>query len=236
MSYKIPSMEEMLDAGVHFGHILSKWHPKAERYIYGSRNGVHIINLSKTEEALTSILKKVHEVAATGEEILFVGTKKQSKDIVKAAAIKCEMPYIVERWLGGTCTNFGTLIKSIKKLNKLESDKATGEFEKYTKKEVVVLNRLIEKLNRNLGGIKNIKKLPAMIFVTDLKDQHTAILEAKTKKIPVIGICDTNVNPELVDYCIPANDDAIKSVEMIVNAVAGAIIDGRSTIKKTINN
>lgn len=232
MSYKIPSTEEMLEAGVHFGHPVSKWHPKAESYIYTAKNGVHIINLAKTTESLEKILKKISEVIANGDEIMFVSTKKQSKEITKKAAEKCGMPYVTERWLGGTFTNFGTLLKSIKKLNKLESDKLTGEFDKYTKKEVVVLNRLIEKLNRNLSGIKNIKRLPSMVFVTDLKMQETTILEAKTKKIPIIGICDTNVNPELVDYVIPANDDAIKSLDLIINAVADAVLDGKTKIKK----
>jgi len=232
MSYKIPSTEEMLEAGVHFGHPVSKWHPKAESYIYTAKNGVHIINLAKTTEALEKILKKVSEVIANGDEIMFVSTKKQSKAITKNAAERCGMPYVTERWLGGTFTNFGTLLKSIKKLNKLEADKESGEFAKYTKKEVVVLNRLIEKLNRNLSGIKNIKKLPAMVFITDLKMQETTILEAKTKRIPIIGICDTNVNPELVDYVIPANDDAIKSLDMIINVVADAIIDGKGKAKK----
>ena len=234
MSYKIPSTEEMLEAGVHFGHPVSKWHPKAESYIYTAKNGVHIINLSKTTEALEKILKKISEVVAAGDEIMFVSTKKQSKEITKKAAERCTMPYVTERWLGGTFTNFGTLLKSIKKLNKLEADKESGEFAKYTKKEVVVLSRLIEKLNRNLSGIKNIKKLPAMVFITDLKMQETTILEAHTKKIPVIGICDTNVNPELVNYVIPANDDAIKSLDMIINLVADAVIDGKSKVKKTV--
>lgn len=232
MSYKIPSTEEMLEAGVHFGHPVSKWHPKAESYIYTAKNGVHIINLAKTTESLEKILKKISEVIANGDEIMFVSTKKQSKEITKKAAEKCGMPYVTERWLGGTFTNFGTLLKSIKKLNKLESDKLTGEFDKYTKKEVVVLNRLIEKLNRNLSGIKNIKRLPSMVFVADLKMQETTILEAKTKKIPIVGICDTNVNPELVDYVIPANDDAIKSLDLIINAVADAVLDGKTKIKK----
>ncbi len=232
MSYKIPSTEEMLEAGVHFGHPVSKWHPKAESYIYTAKNGVHIINLAKTAESLEKILKKVSEVVANGDEIMFVSTKKQSKEITKKAAERCGMPYVTERWLGGTFTNFGTLLKSIKKLNKLEADKESGEFAKYTKKEVVVLNRLIEKLNRNLSGIKNIKKLPAMVFITDLKMQETTILEAKIKRIPVIGICDTNVNPELVDYVIPANDDAIKSLDMVINLIADAVIDGKSKIKK----
>ncbi len=232
MSYKIPSTEEMLEAGVHFGHPVSKWHPKAESYIYTAKNGVHIINLAKTTEALESVMKKVSEVVAEGNEIMFVSTKKQSKAIVKAAAERCGMPYVTERWLGGSFTNFGTLVKSIKKLNKLEADKAAGEFSKYTKKEAVVLNRTIDKLNRNLGGIKNLKRLPAMVFVTDLKVQETTILEAKVKRIPVIGICDTNVNPEMVDYRIPANDDAIKSLDMIVNLIADAVIDGKSKAKK----
>lgn len=230
MSVKIPSTEEMLEAGVHFGHPVSKWHPKAFSYIYGAKNGVHIINLTKTEEALVKILEIVADTVSKGEEILFVGTKKQAKEIIKKAAEKCEMPYVSERWLGGTFTNFGTLLKSIKKLNKLELEKQNGEFIKYTKKEVIVLNRLIEKLNKNLGGIKNIKKIPALVFVVDLKSQDTTIKEARNRKIPIIGICDTNVDPNLVDYQIPGNDDAIKSIETIVNLIADAVNDGKKRI------
>lgn len=232
MSIKMPSVEEMLEAGVHFGHPVSKWHPKAASYIYGAKNGVHIINLLKTEESLKKVLEVVSETASKGDEILFVGTKKQAKELIKNAAIKCGMPYVNERWLGGTFTNFGTLLKSIKKLNKLEAEKESGEFAKYTKKEVIVLNRLIEKLNKNLGGIKNIKKLPSLVFVVDLKSQDITIKEAKNRKIPIIGICDTNVDPGLVDYQIPGNDDAIKSIEMIVNLIADAVNEG----KKKLNN
>lgn len=232
MSVKMPSVEEMLEAGVHFGHPVSKWHPKAASYIYGAKNGVHIINLLKTEESLKKVLEVVSEVVSKGDEILFVGTKKQAKDLIKNAALKCGMPYVTERWLGGTFTNFGTLLKSIKKLNKLELEKQTGEFSKYTKKEVIVLNRLIEKLNKNLGGIKNIKKIPALVFVVDLKSQDTTIKEARNKSIPIIGICDTNVDPNLVNYQIPGNDDAIKSVDMIANLIADAVNEG----KKKLNN
>ena len=232
MSVKMPSVEEMLEAGVHFGHPVSKWHPKAASYIYGAKNGVHIINLLKTEESLKKVLEVVSEVVSKGDEILFVGTKKQAKDLIKNSALKCGMPYVTERWLGGTFTNFGTLLKSIKKLNKLELEKQTGEFSKYTKKEVIVLNRLIEKLNKNLGGIKNIKKIPALVFVVDLKSQDTTIKEARNKNIPIIGICDTNVDPDLVNYQIPGNDDAIKSIDMIVNLIADAVNEG----KKKLNN
>ena len=227
MSIKIPSLEEMLEGGMHFGHPASKWHPKANSYIYGVKNGIHIINLVKTQEALKNIAEKVTETIAKGDEILFVGTKKQAKDIIKNAAVRCSMPYVNERWLGGTFTNFGTLLKSIKKLNKLELEKETGEFVKYTKKEVIVLNRLIENLNKNLGGIKNIKKMPAMVFVVDLKYQDTTIKEARNRNIPIIGICDTNVDPNLVNYQIPANDDAITSIDMIVNLIADAVIEGK---------
>lgn len=232
MSVKIPSTEEMLEAGVHFGHPVSKWHPKAFSYIYGAKNGVHIINLLKTEESLKKTLDVISDAVSKGDEILFVGTKRQAKDLIKNAAIKCGMPYVNERWLGGTFTNFGTLLKSIKKLNKLELEKQNGDFSKYTKKEVIVLNRLIEKLNKNLGGIKNIKKLPSLVFVVDLKSQDTTVKEAKNKKIPIVAICDTNVDPGLVDYPIPGNDDAIKSIDMIVNLIADAVNEG----KKKLNN
>lgn len=236
MSVKIPSIEEMLDAGVHFGHVVAKWHPKAAPYIHSVKNGIHIINLAATQEALAKTLAKVEEIAATGEEILFVGTKKQAKDIIRDAATRCEMPFVNERWLGGTFTNFGTVVKSIKKLNKLEADRDSGEFEKYTKKEVVVLNRLIGKLNKNLSGIKNLKKIPALVFVVDLRSQDTTIAEAKSRNVPILGICDTNVDPAIVDYQIPGNDDAIKSLEMLVNLVADAVAEGRKKVSKAINS
>lgn len=232
MSVKIPSTEEMLEAGVHFGHPVSKWHPKAEPYIYGVKNGVHIINLLKTEESLKKVTDVVIDVVSKGEEILFVGTKKQAKNIIKNAAIKCDMPYVNERWLGGTFTNFGTVLRSIKKLNKLELEKENGDFSKYTKKEAIILDRLIDKLNKNLGGIKNIKKLPALVFVVDLKSEKTTINEARNKHIPIIAICDTNVDPNLVEYPIPGNDDAVKSIDMIVNLIADAVNEG----KKKLNN
>ncbi|HQL11448.1 MAG TPA: 30S ribosomal protein S2 [bacterium] len=232
MSIKIPSIEEMLEAGVHFGHPVSKWHPKAAPYIYGVKNGVHIINLLKTEESLKQVTDIVINTVSKGEDILFVGTKKQAKDLIKKAAIKCEMPYVNERWLGGTFTNFGTVLRSIKKLNKLELEKENGDFSKYTKKEALILTRLIDKLNKNLGGIKNIKKLPALVFVVDLKSEDIAVKEARSKKIPIIAICDTNVDPNLVDYPIPGNDDAVKSIDMIVNVIADAVNDGKKQIKQ----
>lgn len=232
MSVKIPSLDEMLKAGVHFGHVVSKWHPKAESYIYTIKNNVHIINLEKTQEALESSLKKVDEVIKSGKTVLFVGTRKQSRDLVKKYAEECSMPYVNLRWVGGMFTNFKTVLNSIKKLNKLEEEKEVSNFSKYTKKESIVLTREIAKMNKLIGGIKEMKELPGAIFMISVKNQKTAVLESKLRDVPIIGVCDTNTNPTPIDYPIPANDEAVSSIELILDVFSKQVNESKKELKE----
>ncbi|MFA6307915.1 MAG: 30S ribosomal protein S2 [Patescibacteria group bacterium] len=224
----LPTLEELLKKGVHFGHKTSKRYPKANSYIHTQRNGVHIIDLQKTVKALEIALAFVDKTVKAGGVILFVGSKKQAKDIVKEAALSCGMPYIVGRWLGGTFTNFENIVKLTKKLERLEREEEDGTWEMYTKKEQVTFKKELNKLLDNVGGIKNMKNLPKAIFVVDLKKEGTAVAEANKMGIPVIALADTNVNPELATYPIPANDDAIKSIEVITDLIAEAVRNARS--------
>lgn len=224
---EIPSLLEMIKAGVHFGHRTSKWHPKMEPYIYTTKKMVYLLDLEKTQEKLKFVLKFARDLAEKDKVILFVGTRKTIKDLTKKYAEEAKMPYINERWLGGTLTNFSTISQLIKKLKDLESQKEKGELAKYTKREQLKISKKIEKLSEMIGGIKNITKLPDAIFLLDTKDEKTAVEEAKKMKIVTFGIVDTNCNPESVTYPIPANDDSIKSVEMITGLVAKAIEEGR---------
>lgn len=226
---QIPSLEELLKRGVHFGHKTSKRYPKADSYIHGQRNGVNIIDLQKTVEGLEKALTFAEKVAKAGGLILFVGSKKQAKKIVFEAAHLAGMPYITGRWLGGTFTNFANIAKLTKKLEKLEKDEEDGSWEVYTKKEQVTFKKEMNKLLDTVGGIKNMKKLPQAVFVVDIKKERTAVAEAIKTRIPIIALVDTNVNPELVDYPIPANDDAIKSIEVITNLVAEAIKEAKNS-------
>ncbi|NCC69969.1 30S ribosomal protein S2 [bacterium] len=232
MSVKIPSLDEMLKAGVHFGHVVSKWHPKAESYIYTIKNNVHIINLEMTQEALTKALEKIDEVIKSGKTVLFVGTRKQSRDLIKKYAESCSMPYVNLRWIGGMFTNFKTVLNSIKKLNNLEEEKAISNFSKYTKKESIVLTREISKMNKLIGGIKDIKELPGAVFMISVKNQKTALLESKLKNIPIIGVCDTNTNPTSVDYPIPANDEATSSIELLLDVVSKQVNESKKELKE----
>jgi small subunit ribosomal protein S2 len=226
---EIPSLEELLKRGVHFGHKTSKRYPKASVYIHGQRNGVNIIDLQKTVEGLTKALAFAEKVAKGGGLILFIGSKKQAKKIVFEAAQLAGMPYITGRWLGGTFTNFANVSKLVKKLEKLEKDEAEGGWEMYTKKEQVTFKKEMNKLLETVGGIKNMKKLPQAVFVIDIKKERTAVAEARKMKLPIIAMVDTNVNPELVDYPIPANDDAIKSIEIITNLLAETIKEAKGS-------
>ncbi len=232
MSVKIPSLDEMLKAGVHFGHVVSKWHPKAESYIYTIKNNVHIINLEKTQEALETSLEKIDQVIKSGKTVLFVGTRKQSRDLIKKYAEICSMPYVNLRWVGGMFTNFKTVLNSIKKLNRLEEEKETSNFSKYTKKESIGFVREIAKMNKLIGGIKEIKELPGAVFMVSVKDQKTAVLESKLRDIPIIGICDTNTNPTSIDYPIPANDEAISSIELMLDTVSKQINESIKELKE----
>lgn len=219
---------DLLKSGAHFGHTTSRWNPKMKPYIYTVRSGIHILDLEKTKQALAKALDFVKDTAAKGGTILFVGTKKQTRGIIKQAAAECGMPYVNVRWLGGTFTNFRTIQKTIRKLEKLEGMKATGELEShYTKKERLMVEREIEKLKKLFEGIQNMKRLPEAIFVTDVKHEDIAVTEARKSKVKVIGLVDTNCDPGRADYPIPCNDDATKAVELICNALSEAIKTSR---------
>lgn len=222
------SMRQMLEAGVHFGHQTRYWNPQMAPYIFGDRNKIHIINLEKTLPLFNDALNFVGSIAAKRKNILFVGTKRAANKVIKEEAIRCGMPYVNHRWLGGMLTNFKTVKQSIKRLKELESMEAGGHFERLSKKEVLMLGRELEKLEKSLGGIKDMRGMPDAIFVVDVGHENIAVKEAAKLGIPVIGIVDTNNSPKDVDYIIPGNDDAIRSVKLYVQVVADAILEGKS--------
>ena len=223
----VVAMKQLLEAGVHFGHQTRRWDPRMAEYIFQARNGIHIIDLQKTSKKLDEAYAFMKEQAEEGKDVLFVGTKKQAQECMKEAAIKCNMFYIDQRWLGGTLTNFGTIRSRVNRLKELETMELDGTFDVLPKKEVAKLRKEMEKLETNLGGIKNMDKLPGVIFVVDPKKERIAILEAKKLNIPTVGLIDTNCNPDDVDYPIPGNDDAIRAVKLIAEAMANAVIEGR---------
>ena len=226
-------IKELLAAGAHFGHKTSRWHPKMAPYIHSKREGAHIINLEKTVDALDEALPEMTKLAAKGKKILFVGTKKQLKDTVKEVAESVDMPYVTVRWVGGMLTNVETVTKQIRKLKDLERRMASGELEKrYNKLEVQRYQEEIDMLNERYGGIKNMAEQPIAVIVTDMIQDKNAVKEAKTLNIPVFAICDTNTDPSEVEYPIPANDDAIKSVKLILDYFAEAIKEGKAKIAK----
>lgn len=227
------SMKEMLEAGVHFGHQKSRWNPKMASFIFTERGGVHIFDLAKTEEGLEAALKFVRNISANGGQILFVGTKKQAQTIVSDAAKSALMPYVTERWMGGMLTNFPTFLSQIRNMKKLAERIAENDFA--TKKQLVVATKLAEKLEANLGGIKEMKKLPEAIFVIDIVREDIAIKEAKKIGIPVIAIVDTNANPDPIDYIIPGNDDAVKSIKIISEEIARVINENKPVQAKEEN-
>ena len=221
-------MMDMLKAGVHFGHKKSKKHPKMDEYVFGVRNGISIIDLSKTKNKLAEAADFARKISEKDGIILFVGTKRQATKIVEAAAKKCEMPYVSERWLGGTFTNFDKILIGKKRLESLIEQKESGELvRKYTKKEVREIEREMKRLEIKFGGIRKVNRIPDAIFVADIIEEETAVLEALAKKVPIIAITDTNTNPSRITYPIPANDDAIRSIELVTNVIADAIIEGR---------
>ncbi len=223
----VVAMKQLLEAGVHFGHQTRRWDPKMAEYIFQARNGIHIIDLQKTSKKIDEAYAFLKEQAEEGKTILFVGTKKQAQECMKDAAIKCGMYYIDQRWLGGMLTNFETIRARVQRLKDLETMEQDGTFNVLPKKEVILLKKEMEKLERNLGGIKEMEEIPGVIFLVDPKKEHIAILEAKKLGIPVIGLVDTNCNPEEVDYPIPGNDDAIRAVKLIADVMANAVIEGR---------
>jgi len=219
----MPSPEEMLKAGVYFGHRTSKWNSKMDPYIFGTRNGVHILDLEKTQEKLKEALEFLREIKKKKGTIVFVGTKIAAKEITKESAQKTKMPYVIERWIGGTLTNFGAISKRLKHFRDLEKQKKTGELKKYTKKEQHEFDVELQKLDQHFGGIKNLTKLPDALLVVDAHKEKLAIKEARVKKIPVVGLCDTNADPSTIDYPIPANDDAISSLKLILGVIVSVL-------------
>jgi small subunit ribosomal protein S2 len=225
----VPSdlIKQLLEAGVHFGHQTKRWNPKMKKFIFGSRSGIYIIDLEKTEECINAARDFLTEITSKGEFILFVGTKKQAQDVIKQEAIRSGMYYVTDRWPGGMLTNFATIKKSINRLKDIEKMRTDGTFEKLTKKEIARLEKELAKLNKNFSGIVPMERMPKAVFVVDTKKEETAVREARRLGIPIIGLIDTNSNPDLVDYPIPGNDDATKSIRTVVSIVADTIIEGR---------
>ena len=219
------SMKQLLEAGVHFGHQTRRWNPKMKEYIFTERNGIYIIDLQKTAKKIDEAYAKIRQVGEEGGKVLFVGTKKQAQDSVKSEAERCGMYYVNQRWLGGMLTNFSTIKSRVARLKQLEEMEKDGTFEVLPKKEVIELKKEMEKLEKNLGGIKEMKELPSLMFVVDPRKEKIAIQEAHILGIPVVAIVDTNCDPEEVDYVIPGNDDAIRAVKLIVAKMADAIIE-----------
>lgn len=228
----IVTMKQLLETGVHFGHRTRRWNPKMARYIYTERNGVHIIDLQQTVKALEKAYALVRDTVAQGQKVLFVGTKRQAQESIRQEAMRCSMPYVNQRWLGGTLTNWRTIRERIDHLKDLEARKAAGEFELLTKKEGLMLDREIDKLNLRLGGIKDMERLPGVAFVIDVKNEETAVREADRLGIPIVGIVDTNCDPDLIDHVIPANDDAIRAIRLMTSKIADAALEGLALRKE----
>ena len=223
----VVAMKQLLEAGVHFGHQTRRWDPKMAEYIFQARNGIHIIDLQKTSKKLDEAYDFIRGQAEEGKTILFVGTKKQAQECIKEAAQKCGMYYVDQRWLGGMLTNFNTIKTRVQRLKDLEKMQEDGTFEVLPKKEVILLKKEMKKLEFNIGGIKEMEEIPGVIFLVDPKKEYNAINEAKKLNIPTVGIVDTNCNPEVLDYPIPGNDDAIRAVKLITDVMANAVIEGK---------
>jgi small subunit ribosomal protein S2 len=223
----VVQMKELLEAGVHFGHRVKRWHPKMRSYIFTERNGIHIIDIQQTIQRLEKATELIREDISGGGMLLFVGTKKQAQENLAEAAIRCRMPYVNERWLGGTLTNFRTIRQRIDYLLDLEHRFEQGEFQKLTKKEILSLERKMDKLNRRLGGIKGMDRLPSLVFIAEMRREQIAVKEANKLGIPILAMVDTNCDPTLIDWVIPANDDAIRSIKLIANKLADAVVEGQ---------
>ena len=221
------SMKQLLEAGVHFGHQTRRWNPKMKEYIFTERNGIYIIDLQKTVKKIDEAYNFVRDVAMNDGTVLFVGTKKQAQESIEQEAKRCEMFYVNQRWLGGLLTNFKTIQTRIAKLNQINKMEADGDFDLLPKKEVIQLCALREKLMKNLGGIKEMQKLPSCMFVVDPRKEHIAVMEARNLGIPIVAIVDTNCDPDDVDYVIPGNDDAIRAVKLIASKIADAVLEGK---------
>jgi small subunit ribosomal protein S2 len=226
------SMKALLESGVHFGHRTHKWHPMMKPYIFTERNGIHIIDLQKTVKAIEHAYGLIRDIVAGGGVILFVGTKRQAQEMIQSEAIRCGMPYVTERWLGGMLTNWRTIRQRINELDRLERMRDSGEMGHLTKKEGLIMSRQIERLEGLLGGIRQMSRVPDALFVVDVQREETAIHEANLLKIPVIGMVDTNCDPRQVDYVIPSNDDAIRAIKLMVSKIADAVLEGKALRKE----
>ena len=225
-------LTQLIQAGAHFGHLTRRWNPKMKPYIFMEKNGIHIIDLKKTQSLIVESADAMSKFVADGRTVLFVGTKKQAKDVIETEARRCGGNWVSERWLGGMLTNFATIRKSVKRLNNIEKQETDGTFEKITKKERLFLSREKDKLKKVLEGVESMNKLPGALFIVDIKKESIAVKEAKRLNIPVFAIVDTNCDPDEIDYIIPANDDAVKTVELITKSVADAVIEGQAKLKE----
>jgi small subunit ribosomal protein S2 len=225
------SMKALLESGVHFGHRTNKWHPLMKPYIFTERNGIHIIDLQQTVKSVNTAFNLVRDVAANNGVVLFIGTKRQAQETVREEAIRCGMPYVTERWLGGMLTNFTTIFERIKELERLEKMRDTGEINKLTKKEGLLIEREITRLLMRLSGVRTMKKVPDLVFVVDVAREATAVHEANLRNIPVVALVDTNCDPRGVDYVIPSNDDAIRAIKLLVGKIAEAVLEGKAARK-----
>jgi len=226
------SMKALLESGVHFGHRTNKWNPLMRPYIFTERNGIHIIDLQQTVKLLNNAYTLVRDTVAKGGVVMFVGTKRQAQETITEEAIRCGMPYVTERWLGGMLTNWTTMMNRIHEMEKLEKMTESGEIHRLTKKEGLLIGRDIKKLQARLAGVRNLKRLPDLIFVVDTVREHTAVHEANLKGIPVVALVDTNCDPRTVDYVIPSNDDAIRAIKLLVGKIADAVIEGKTMFKE----
>ena len=224
----VPDLKKLLKSGAHFGHLTRRWNPKMKEFIFMERNGIHIIDLKKTQKYFQEALDEVTKLARAGKTILFVGTKKQSQDIIKTEAIRCGMPFVTHRWLGGMLTNFSTVKKSISRMEEIDRMREDGTYEELTKKETLVLDREHEKLEQTLGGIANMGHLPGAVFVVDTIKEHIAVNEAVKLNLPIIAMVDTNSDPDIPDYIVPCNDDSARTIQLIAASVADAIIEGNA--------
>jgi small subunit ribosomal protein S2 len=228
----IVTMKQLLETGVHFGHRTQRWHPKMARYIYTERNGVHIIDLQQTVKALGVCYNFIRDTVADGHQVLFIGTKRQAQETIAQEATRCQMPYVSLRWLGGTLTNWRTIRQRIDYLKDLEARRDAGEFEFLTKKEALMRQREIDKLNVRLGGLKTMERLPGAVFIIDVQKEYTAVLEADRVEIPIVAVVDTNCDPRLIDHIIPGNDDAIRAIRLLTSKIADAALEGLSLRKE----
>ncbi|MGB5848603.1 MAG: 30S ribosomal protein S2 [Ignavibacteriaceae bacterium] len=223
---------QLIKSGAHFGHLTRRWNPKMKPYIFMEKNGIHIIDLKKTQKLLDEAAEKINQLVSDGKSVLFVGTKKQAKTVIETEARKCGANWVSERWLGGMLTNFSTIRKSVKRLHNIEKQETDGTFEKITKKEILFLSREAGKLKKVLGGVESMNKLPGALFIVDIRKESIAVKEARKLNIPVFAIVDTNCDPDEIGYVIPANDDAVKTIELITSTVADAILEGESKLKE----